>query len=491
MKNIKYIFLLLFIFITTNYFAQTQIKFRKVIGSNGYDIGYSAKQTFDKGYIVGGSTSSFGAGATDMYLLKTDTLGIPRRQNTFGGINIDVGKCVRQTADSGYVIVGYTNSFGAGGYDVYIVKTNALLDTVWTKTIGGTDWDFANCVEQTTDGGYIICGYTYSYGNGDADYYVIKTTATGDTMWTKTFGGANEDVANSIIQTTDGGYLVTGTNKSLGDTLGDFWTIKLNVNGDTTWTNRWGKFNNCPDAANDILQSRYGGYVLCGETQMFDSLNTNGVIVKMDANGIIHSDSLYRTYAAGFDNFVSVTEDIRGNLGMVGGIANFGLGNGDVFFAQLTKDWGFLSATTYGASQYDVGLSIESTLDTGFIICGFTNSFNNLLSDIYLIKTDTIGLATTTDNLFATNIATYSAAQNTDFIIYPNPANTAATIEYGFRAETIKIYNVLGEEVKQIATTQNKIAKTQLDVADLDNGIYFIVFTSKEKTSTAKLIIEH
>ncbi len=162
--------------------AQTPVKFRKVIGNTGYDDGYSVQQTHDKGYIIGGATSSFGSGSTDMYAVKTDSMGIPRMHQPLGGINIERGYSIKETTDHGYIFLGYTNSYGAGGYDFYLVKMDSALIPQWTKTYGGTDWDFGYSVKQTADGGYILCGSTFSYGKGDQDYYLVRTDAGGDTL---------------------------------------------------------------------------------------------------------------------------------------------------------------------------------------------------------------------------------------------------------------------------------------------------------------------
>nr|MDQ3047823.1 hypothetical protein [Bacteroidota bacterium] len=217
MRQLTNLLAIICVFSTNICLSQT-VKFRKVIGSNGYDYGMSAVQMFNKGYITAGSTTSFGSGNTDIYIVKTDSLGLPYDDAYFGGINIDRANCIRQTADSGFVILGYTNSLGAGGYDIYLIKTDEFLNIQWSKTYGGADWDFGNCIEQTTDGGYIICGSTYSYGAGDQDYFMIKTNASGVGLWSRTFGGAKQDEAKSVIQTSDGGYAITGFSKSMGDT---------------------------------------------------------------------------------------------------------------------------------------------------------------------------------------------------------------------------------------------------------------------------------
>ncbi|MFH1321476.1 MAG: T9SS type A sorting domain-containing protein, partial [Bacteroidota bacterium] len=185
------------------------------------------------GYIIAGHTLSFGAGNVDVYLIKTNADGDTIWTKTFGGTNEDKGYSVQQTTDGGYIIAGHTYSFGAGYTDVYLIKTNADGDTVWTKTFGGTSFDYGNSVQQTTDGGYIIAGYTMSFGAGNWDVYLIKTSAQGNTLWTKTFGGIYCDRGYSVQQTTDGGYIIAG-DKWWSFATGDFdvYLIKTNTQGD-------------------------------------------------------------------------------------------------------------------------------------------------------------------------------------------------------------------------------------------------------------------
>ncbi|MCX6295372.1 MAG: T9SS type A sorting domain-containing protein [Bacteroidetes bacterium] len=470
--------------------SQTPVKFRKVIGNSGYDYGYSVKQTFDKGYVIGGSTSTFGSGNTDMYIVKTDSMGIPYGQKTIGGINIDQGKCIRQTKDSGYVFLGYTNSFGAGGYDLYLVKMDTAFNIQWFKTYGGSDWDFGSCVEQTSDGGYILCGSTYSFGKGDEDYYLIKTNSTGDTVWTKTYGGIKEDVANSVVQTSDGGYIITGTSKSLGDTLGDIYTIKTNALGDTTWTNKFGGPK--LDYGNDILESINGGYIIGGESQSFGT-SSDGIILKIATSGATVG-LMYQTYLPAFDNIESITEDATGRIGMTGKTVTGGdgSGNGDVFFSMLKYDFSWINATTFGFSNHDIGYSIESTKDHGFIICGYTNSFNNFLGDIYLIKTDTLGFATSVDNIVLTGIEKEEISKNSEFTIYPNPASDNVNISMKStltsKPSNIIITDILGKEIKSFDIENNSISINTTDLAD---GMYYLTIRNKKNSSIQKLVIHH
>jgi len=188
--------------------ALAQTGWWRTYGGTSTEWGYSAQQTSDGGYIVAGSTGSFGAGYRDVYLIKTNASGDTLWTRTYGGTDDDEGHSVQQTSDGGYVIAGETWSFGAGG-DVYLVKTNASGDTLWTRTYGGTSSDDGFSARQTSDGGYVIAGQTMSFGAG-VDVYLIKTNASGDTLWTRTCGGTNYDCGYWAQQTSDGGYVIAG-----------------------------------------------------------------------------------------------------------------------------------------------------------------------------------------------------------------------------------------------------------------------------------------
>jgi hypothetical protein len=202
----------------------------RTYGGTGEDYGNSVQQTSDSGYIVAGYTNSFGAGNEDVYLVKTSASGDALWTRTYGGTGEDYGNSVQQTSDSGYIVAGWTNSFGAGGHDIYLIKTNASGDTLWTRTYGGTGGDEGYSVQQTSDGGYIIAGYTGSFGAGGWDVYLIKTNASGDTLWTSTYGGAYDDWGYSVGQTSDGGYIVAGFTDSWSGSW-DVYLVKTDGNG--------------------------------------------------------------------------------------------------------------------------------------------------------------------------------------------------------------------------------------------------------------------
>ena len=181
-------------------------------------MAFSVQQTTDGGYIIVGRTWSFGAGNADVYLIKTDADGNEVWSKTFGGSEDDLGTSVQQTVDGGYIIAGYTELFGGYNYNVYLIKTDADGNQVWSKTFEKAVWGKNYLVQQTTDSGYIIVGTTMVHDPWDFAAYLIKTDADGNEVWSKTFEGSPDAEGSSVQQTTDGGYIITGC-------IGDYWTL--------------------------------------------------------------------------------------------------------------------------------------------------------------------------------------------------------------------------------------------------------------------------
>jgi hypothetical protein len=235
----------------------------RTYGGTGTDWGVSILQTSDGGYIVAGAYD-FNGTNPQVYLVKTNASGDTLWTRTYGGTSTDWGYSVQQTSDGGYIVAGGSDSFG-NGYQVYLVKTNASGDTLWTRTYGGTSTDRGYSVQQTSDMGYIVVGWTCSFGD-TYQVYLVKTNAIGDTLWTRTYGGTNFDCGYSVQQTTDGGYIVAGYTTSFGNS-GQVNLIKTNTTGDTIWTRTYGGTGN--DYGYSIQQTSDGGYIVAGGTDSY------------------------------------------------------------------------------------------------------------------------------------------------------------------------------------------------------------------------------
>ncbi|MEO6902222.1 MAG: T9SS type A sorting domain-containing protein [Bacteroidia bacterium] len=483
MKNllIKNLFFFLSLMTTMQLTAQV-VKFEKVYGNTGYEYGYSVVQTYDKGYAMAGATSSFGNGNTDAYLLKVDSLGAIQFQKMYGGVNIDQAYCIKQTADSGLIMAGYTNSFGNGGYDMYVNKTDALGNVTWSKTYGGTNWDFAYSIQQTTDGGYIIAGGTSSYGNGNEDMYLVKINAKGDTSWTKTYGGSEDDEARSVKQTKDGGYILTGYTKSFGDSLGDIFTVKTNSIGDTLWTYTYKGATE--DFSFDIIESIYNKYIIAGKTKRNNTGDFDGVTIELTLSGKFKNMDYWGGPKE--DGIQSITESPTGRVAIAGYTTSFGMGGTD-FLLYLMNPY---NSATFGQGNMEKAFSINKTSDGGYIICGTSNSFSPF-DHIYLVKTDSSGVSSGKIINVITNINTYSKISS-KYTVYPNPTKDKININTiaGIKIKSLTIKDILGKAYPAPLITVNQ-DKIEVDCSFLKNGMYFISIENNYSIDIQRIIIQH
>jgi len=263
--------------------AHGNLQWTKTIGGKGWDAGLSLIQTSDGGYAIAGYTSLIFEGGGDVYLVKLDAKGNLQWTKNIGGPGNEIGHSLIQTSDGGYAIAGKTYSFGAGWADVYVVKLDANGNLQWTKTIGGKDFEAGYSLIQTSDGGYAIAGYTDSFGAGREDVYVVKLDAKGNLQWTKTIGGSKRDWGESLIQTSDGGYAIAGTTTSFGAGGRDVYVIKLDAKGNLQWTKTIG--GRSVEKGSSLVQTSDGGYVIAGETESFGARNGDVYVVKLDRNG--------------------------------------------------------------------------------------------------------------------------------------------------------------------------------------------------------------
>jgi uncharacterized delta-60 repeat protein len=262
------------------------VEWQKTYGGAASDRAESILQTGDGGCIMAGYTESFGAGKEDFWVLKLRPDGTIEWQKTYGGVDMDEAKSIQQTGDGGYIVAGYTRSFGAGDTDAWVIKLRPDGTVEWQKAYGGADRDGAGSVRQTGDGGYIVAGMTRSFGVGDSDLWVLKLKSDGTIEWQKAYGGAEQDVAGSVRQTRDGGYIVAGMTGSFGIGEDDFFVLKLESDGSVEWQKACGGTD--LDWATSIRQTREGGYIVVGLTNSFGVNDVNFWVLKLRPDGYIH-----------------------------------------------------------------------------------------------------------------------------------------------------------------------------------------------------------
>jgi len=387
--RLDYTFFVAILLVSFPLFVQAEdILWSRTYGGINDDQCYSVQQTSDGGYILVGNTYSFGAGDYDIYLIKADSLGDTLWTRTYGGTGWDEGFSVQQTSDGGYIVSGFTMSFGAGGRDVYLIKTNSIGDTLWTRTYGGTVWEEGQSVQQTSDGGYIVGGYTSSFGGFYQDFHLIKTDSLGDTLWTRTYGGANDpSYCRSVRQTADGGYIAAGHTWAFSTGYDDVYLIKTDSAGNILWNRTYGQNGNRDGGYGEVQQTSDGGYVIATRSYAHDYMP---FLIKTDSAG----DTIWarRILAVGGGSFRSVQQTSDGGYIVVGYIG----GNWPDIYLIKTDSLGYtIWSRRIGGDELtlDMGLSVQQTSDGGYIVAGETESFGAGGRDLMLTKLDASGNA--------------------------------------------------------------------------------------------------
>ncbi len=350
---------------------------------------YSLQQTSDGGYVLAGSTGSHGVGASNAYLVKTDSSGNLLWERTFGWSDQEEAYSVQQTSEGGYILAGDTKSYGAGGRDLYLVKTNSSGNESWHKLIGGTRDEIAYAVQQTTDGGYVLAGWTSSPGANGFDAYLVKTDSSGNLAWQRMFGLGGSDSAYAVQQTPDGGYVLAGSTLPAGADDFELYLVKTDSSGNLQWQRTFGGAGN--DRATSVRRTSDGGYILAGTVDPPDASPVAFELVKTDSSGNLEWQ---RTFADAANNAAPAARPTSdGGYVLVGGAVAPGAADVDVSLVKLDGSGNVVWQRSLGGTEYDDGYAVQQTADGGFAIAGVTNAYGTggLYSYAYLVKTDSHG----------------------------------------------------------------------------------------------------
>ena len=428
MKNI--LITILFLFLTVSLTAQDNLLWQTTFGGEEYDVGNSIKKTSDGNFIIAGSTQSFvPATMGNIYVIKCDPDGNKIWEKYYGGIDLDVANSVIESEDGNYYIAGYTYNIQNLYQQIYVLKLNANGDTVWTKNYGGIGYELGLEIIETSDSNFVLIGTTDSYGAGNNDIYLIKMNGLGDTLWSRTFGTSESDYGSSLKETFDGGLIITGytsSNVILIKTDPDGiveWTktydqfetatyvnlttdggyiisgykgsnsrpylIKTDANGDTVWTKTYGWYG----IARSVFEKSGGGYVFTG--QISTQGNPDAILASIDESGNQLWYDIFGETGSDFGKSMSITPDSL--YVIVGGTTSYGNGSLDVYLLKADnippdpsiniyqpnggESWlqGFPQLIVW--SSYEVSdVRIELSIDSGFT---WSNIVSSTPSDEY------------------------------------------------------------------------------------------------------------
>jgi Secretion system C-terminal sorting domain len=528
--NIQLVLITLLFFQTTRTDAQS--RFQKTMGGAILDWSNSIIQITDSNYVLLGSTKNFGSGLQDMLLVKTNRDGDTLWCKTLGlSAGDEEGATVQETSDNGFMITGTTGSAGAGGDDFILMKTDGNGTLQWAKTYGGVNVEYCCGGSQCFDGGYVIAGHTTSYGAGAADIYVVRTNSVGDTLWTRTIGNNTTDNGFGIIQSADSGFVITGSVVNSGST--DLAVVKLNSSGAIVWAKAIGGANE--EIGYSLIQTADSGYCIAGQTLSFGNGNMDAYLVKLDQYGDLSWSQAFGTGDSDLFYFISPTSD--GSYVMTGYVNRQGAGYDDLMLLKADNNGNIIWARSVGGSTpaRDVGRSVKETFDGTFLVSGFTQSFGGG-TDAFFLKTNSQGTAgcnnlsptisavtapsvinSITPILKAGSIITtpavitsgapanintqcfsiglneFNTITQEQVAVYPNPMSTTATVIANVKGNNLvlHIYDVTGKAVASFTADKfNADTETYFTVnrESMVAGIYFFNISELNIASGASLV---
>ncbi|MCG3165189.1 MAG: hypothetical protein POELPBGB_00951 [Bacteroidia bacterium] len=370
-------------------YSQVTSTFMRTFSAGGMNGGLALESTSDGGFIGTGQHESSGAGSCDLYVYKVNSCGDPEWFKTYGSGAEDGGKWIEQTPDGGYIISGLSH-FGAGAYDNWLMKLDASGNIVWNKLYGGGGNDYGLYVNTTSDGGYIMSGFFENLAYGATDISLIKTDAAGNTQWVKVYGGAGSDWGDYVEQTPDGGYIITGYTDSYGAGGPDVYVLKVDAAGNLQWSKTYGTAGDDSQPWGNLAYiTSDGGYIISSHTNGSGAGNFDYWVLKLDVAGNVEWSKTYGGAGEESSRHIEPTPD--GGY-IVGGYASsWGAGSMDAYVVKIDALGNEQWSKVYGGAGIDRMVGIKNTQDGGYSMSLLSTSFGANYFDPIFMKTDSTG----------------------------------------------------------------------------------------------------
>ena len=357
-------------------------------GTEKFDAFLGVEQTNDGGIVAIGTTDGRGYyNGGDFFLVKTNNEGVLEWQKTYGGTKTDWGNSVKQTDDGGYIVLGSTASYGSGQWDIWVVKTNEHGDEEWNTTYGGTGFEQSgHSIVETSDNCFFVIGLTSSHSDDyTEDAVLLKLDQYGNEIWNKTYETGNDEHFWDIELNSDNGIILAGFNKN--STVHNAWIVKTDMDGNLIWEKKYGPANQ----ALDIVETDDGGYIFVAEAEgSCFSGYLNSWLMKIDNMGNLEWDKLFIT-PIGEDNFAVHHHILKHDNGgyVLAGVAN-GVkpvySVGDLWLTQVDEYGHVLWEKILGGQAYESTYRLDITNDGGYIVAGSTKSYGQGNFDAWLVK---------------------------------------------------------------------------------------------------------
>ena len=475
------------------------------------DFGRCVKETSDNGFIISGNTLIEGPNNDyNAFLIKTDSEGIAEWESDFGGDSDEMANCVIQTSDGGYAITGYKVTTTNGIKDVYIAKTDANGTMLWENNFGGDDNDQGYEILQTNDGGFLIAGYTASFGTGDASFYVVKTDANGVEMWQTTYGGEGYDQGLCMVEAQDGGYIIGGKTTSYGVQGSDVLLIKIDESGEQLWYTTFGGVYN--QQCNSLAQTSDGGYIVGGKTGYWSAddawmarlddgaaptglevtLTPVSLPIQIPANGGSFDFNIdisnTGTSAQNIDIWTMVTLPSGDEYGPIINFPDFTVNPG--WSGDRDRVQNVPAGAPAGNYTYDAYIGIHPSS----IWAEDHFDFEKLaVGDCGAAISDWYSWGESFEDISSSETAS-QPEKTTILSAYPNPFNPATTLSYVLPEAghvTLSIYDVNGREAAKLAEGFVPAGEHSMtfDGGGLPSGMYFARLEAGDFTQTQKLLL--